>query len=301
MQSKLFKVFFAFALVLSMTACNLPLGQQPTLDNSAMGTIVAQDVLLTQIGATLAASGSQSLPAPVATSLPPEILPTPTVTLTPLPLATPTPQGVWLTINQNSNCRVGPATYHKLVTTLKIGDKVEVVGRDPNNEYFYVRVPNSASGFCWVWRQYTSVQGDIGILPVFTPQPTPTMTMTPTPAPEFLLSYNSFTTCGGEYALRLFIRNTGGITWQSIQIVITDSSTGSTFTNTSDTFKSYNGCNKDMEQADLTPGEEGFVSNAAAGSFGYNPSGHHLTVTVTLFTENALRGSTASQTISVTP
>lgn len=306
MKKRIFLWPVFFTLITLLSACNFPAAQTAAPDHSALDTIVAQDVLLTQMAATLAANNAGNPtenPPAQATPVPTQELPlaTATITLTPLPSATATPQGVWLTINENSNCRVGPASYYALVTSLTAGSKVQVVGRNPQNDYYYVRVTPGASTFCWVWDRYSSVNGDTGVLPVFTPMPTPTPTVTPTPTPGFTVSYSALISCPPQYALRLFIRNTGGVTWQSIRIVVSDSTAGLTFTHTSDNFKSYTGCGSDLLQADLTPGEESYVSNVSPGQFNYDPTGHALTVTVTLFTGDGLAGTSAQQTINVTP
>jgi hypothetical protein len=306
MKKRVILWLVVFPLIISLTACNFPSMQSATPDHSALDTIVAQDVLLTQMAATLTANyianpGENATEQPAALSTQGLPLATTTIPPTPLPSATATPQGVWLTINENSNCRIGPASYYPLVTALTTGSKVQVVGRNPQNDYSYVRVAQGTNTYCWVWDRYSSINGNTSNLPVFTPMPSPTPTLTPTPAPGFTISYNSLVSCVPQYALRLFIRNTGSVTWQSIRILVVDSTAGITSTHTSDNFKSYTGCGPDLVQADLTPGEESYVSNISPGQFNYDPTGHALTVTITLFSSDGLSGTTAQQIINITP
>ncbi len=294
MNKKRIGLLIPFVLVLSLAACSLSNGQQSVLDNAALGTIVAQNILLTQMSGTLQAAKTPALP----TATQPE--PTPTVTLTPEFYYTPTTQAILLTITQNTNCRKGPASYYALVTGLNSGEQVEAFGQTPVQTYFYVKNPNLDQSYCWIWGKSASVSGDTSALPMFTPQPTPYPTATPTVAPGFNLSYSSLTSCSGQYMLRVFVRNTGGLTWQSIKIAITDASTGKTHTTSSDAFKSYNGCSADMNQEDLAPGEDGYVSNFKS-QLSYDPTGHHLNVSITLYSENGQTGTSITQSISVKP
>jgi hypothetical protein len=294
MKKKTISVLIPILLMLALAACSLSNGQQSALDNAALGTIVAQNILLTQMSGTLQAARTPALP----TATQPE--PTPTVTLTPEFYYTATTQAILLTLTQNTNCRKGPASYYALVTGLKVGDQVEAYGQDPNNAYFYVKNPNLDQSYCWVWGKSVSVSGDTSGLPMFTPQPTKVPTATPTAAPSFNLSYNSLTNCHGKYMLRVFLRNTGGLTWQAIKMVITDTTTGASYTTFSTTFKSYNGCTVDENQEDLAQGEEGNVSNFNS-KFPSDPTGHNLNISITLYSDNDETGTSATQTISVKP
>jgi hypothetical protein len=283
-------------LVTSLASCNFPLAQNNA--NVDVGTIVAIQVAQTQLASTVQAG--ETVKSPTAEALPAEPTFTPTITLTPQPTLTPTLEGVWLTVLENTNCRSGPGTYYDYVTTLNAGVQVQAVARNPENNYYYVHNPNG-SGFCWLWDKYSNLTGNITILAVFTAQPTPTPTLTPTPAPGLSVSFVSVTSCGGQFALRLKVKNTGGLTWQSVKVVIKDNTTATTFTHTLDQFRGYTGCPMDVVQEDLTPGEDGIISNVSPGQFGYDPTGHDLKVTVTVYTENGLAGSFYSTSINVTP
>jgi hypothetical protein len=283
-------------IITTLASCNFPLvgGNNSNVD---VRTIVAVQVAQTQLAATMNAGAGVSLPT---SNLPAEPSATPTNTLTPEPTLTPTLEGVWLTVLENTNCRSGPASYYDYITTIDKGNQVQAVGRNPDNNYYYVRVPGSG-GFCWLWDEFSSLSGDIGILPVFTPQPTPTPTYTPTPKPGISVSYKGLVSCGMQYAIRLKLVNTGPITWQSISLVIKDNTAGSTFTHNRDYFRDYEGCTLGSINSDLMPGEEGGVANVNPGQFTYDPTGHHLKISITVYSGDGQTGSSYSKELDVTP
>jgi hypothetical protein len=295
MKTNLIKTIVAGVLILSVSACATPV--QPTIDSASLGTIVAQSVQLTQAAATLTAVIAQESATPLVTNTP--IPPTATATLE--PSVTPTPSGAWLTMNQNTNCRSGPATYYSISMTLNQGTTVEGIARSPLNDFVYVRVIDTSVHYCWVYKQATTYTYDLSRLAQYTAVPTNTPTITPTSAAGFSLGYDSLAACSGNYSLRLIIKNTGYLTWQSIKIVIVDSSAGVTLTSSADNFTGYDGCNVAQAQNDLSTGESGLVSNFTSSPFTYNPDGHPLVITVSLYSEKGLSGTVISQSMSVTP
>jgi len=293
---KVWGIFLVVAVLLS--SCNFPL----TSGNSdtEISTIVAIQVAQTQLAGTMGAGNGGVPTVEGLGQQPSEPTLTPTITLTPEPSLTPTPEGVWLTVVENTNCRKGPGKVYDYVSTIKAGQQVQAVGRSPDNQYYYVQNING-NGYCWLWVQYSTLTGNTGILPVFTPAPTPTFTVTPSPAPGISVSFVQVTTCGPQYALRLMVRNTGSVTWQSVKVTIVDNDTATTVVHSLDQFRGYAGCPEDLSQEDLTPGEEGVISNVNPGQFNYDPTGHSLKVTVTVYSENGLAGQSYSTTFNLTP
>ncbi len=281
--------------LLGLVGCTT-VAAQPTFDSAAIGTIVALNVQLTQSAATLDALSAVKSATPLPTAQA-----TPTPTLTPEPSITPTLDGVYVTTLQNTNCRQGPQTSWPIIVTLNQGTQVQAIGTSPDGNYMFLRVLDTAVHYCWVVTQAVSVTGNSNVLPKLTPLPTVTPSITPTPAPNFTLAYDSLTSCSGKYFLRLLLTNTGYLPWKSIKLVIADNNTSTTSTFTSDNFVGYSGCTADQEQADLTNGESGIVSNYNPGQFSYNPSGHTLLVTVSLYSEDGLSGTVVTKTLAVTP
>jgi len=220
---------------------------------------------------------------------------TPSPTLTPTVTLTPTPEGAWISVSTETKCRLGPGKAYDQVGGLVVGKTVQVFGKDPSGQYYYIRNPNDPTSFCWVWAYYATPVGNFAAVPVFTPP------ATPTPAPAFTVAYIGITTCAPQYAFRFSISNTGGVTWESIRIVVTDNTTATSTTHILDSFRSYNGCALEMNQGDLMPGEGGNVANINPGQFNYDPTGHGITATFTLCTANGLGGTCISQTINFTP
>lgn len=295
MKLKWIKWLVPSLLALLLASCSLLSGQS-TPDAASMSTIVAQDVMLTQVGATLTAVISNQSATPATTDTP-----MPTETLTPQPSTTPTPNGVWLSITQTTNCRLGPSTLWPIVATLQQGQSFDAIGRSTDNQFIYLRVVDSSVHYCWVYIPAVVVSGDIDRLSALTPIPTYTPTITPTPAAGFTISYDSLTTCSSAYIINIMIKNTGYLTWQSVKMSITDNTTSTTVTHTADDFTGYSGCGVSLTQQDLSNGEYGVVSAYNSGQFSYDPTGHPLTVTVTLYSDNGLSGSFITKTLSVTP
>jgi hypothetical protein len=206
-----------------------------------------------------------------------------------------TPEGAFISVSTETKCRLGPGKAYDQVGGLVADKSVQVFGRDPSGQYYYIRNPNDPTSFCWVWAFYATPAGNFAAVPVFTPP------ATPTPTPGFTVSYIGITTCAPQYAFRFSINNTGGVTWESIRIVVTDNTTATSTTHILDDFRAYNGCVLEVTQSDLMPGESGNVANVNPGQFNYDPSGHSIMATFTLCTGNGLGGTCLSQTINFTP
>ncbi|MBA4380410.1 MAG: hypothetical protein C0393_07020, partial [Anaerolinea sp.] len=178
---------------------------------------------------------------------------------------------------------------------LVVGKTVEVFGRDPSGQFYYIRNPNNPATFCWVWANYATPVGNFAAVPVFTPPPTPT------PAPGFTVTYVGMIVCWGLYGFEFQLTNNGSVTWQSIKIVVTDLTTSTTKTHTADTFRDMTGCVISNTLLDLTPGEVGINASVDPGGFNYNPAGRSINATITLCSENGLAGQCATESISFTP
>lgn len=271
-MKRIIAITISLFLLASITACNLPFGQNPPPTDEP---------------------GNDQPPPPVASNTP-EFTFTPSNT--PLPTYTFTLAVPMVSVSTETNCRTGPGTVYDKITVLLVGQQAEVVGRASDGGTWIIRSPSNPSQFCWLWGYYATVTGNWQALPIFDTPPTPT------PIPGFTVTYLSTATCGGMFGLRFLFVNNGSITWNSYRVIITDSTTVTTVTYTEDSFTDYTGCGPFAAQLlDLAPGESGVAGNWAVGLFGYNPAGHNLSATFTLCSLDGLAGQCLDKTISVIP
>jgi hypothetical protein len=299
-------------ILLAVLACALP--AVPLVDQSAGGTAVAETVdaiiqqtrdagndvaALASDTPTLVPSSTFTLEPPTLTPLPTFTLPptfTPTFTLSPTPISTLTPLLPMISVSVPTNCRRGPGRVYDLVGALLVGETVQVYARDPNGSYWYIRNPDQPNEFCWVWGEYATVTGPSFALPVYTPPPSPTPTMTSTPAPDFTAEYDGLDFCSAWW-VDIQLRNTGLISFESINFTVRDTATSTIVTSVANDFVNKNGC--DSTQKSILPAAKGAV--VSSPQFSYDPSGHRLKATITLCSDPGLNGTCVTQTITFTP
>src|SRR5687768_12843292 len=137
--------------VIALSSCNLPTDQpietpqstiQPTLDTPTSST-------------------STLTPIPVNTVLtfePPTITPTSTPSTI---LAAPKDQPV--------NCRFGPGTSYAVAGALIVGRQAEIIGKNVDSSWWYVRNPSNPATSCWLAASATDTVGNVESLPVVNP------------------------------------------------------------------------------------------------------------------------------------
>jgi len=93
-------------------------------------------------------------------------------------------------VSVDTFCRNDPGLEYKALTTITVGEVVEVMAVYPGSEYVVVRLPDGSE--CWLWLRYADKSDFSGYdLPEATPPPAPTPTFTPrpprkpTPTPTF--------------------------------------------------------------------------------------------------------------------
>ncbi|MCG2768929.1 MAG: SH3 domain-containing protein, partial [Anaerolineae bacterium] len=170
------------------------------MENKKLLRIVSFALLII-VGLTLAGCSDRTAPPPqtpvfiVVTATPgntptivgpdPTNTPIPTETLipvvdTPVPNASPTPEGSQddiATIKTGVlNVRQGPSTSYPIVTTLRFGSKVTVLGQNQTAGWLQVRLSDGTVG--WVSRSYTDFTGTATVVP------TPALPPTTTPPPS---------------------------------------------------------------------------------------------------------------------
>jgi hypothetical protein len=294
------------AIIMSLTACNLPLGAAPAGTPDIAGTVAAK-VAIEQAAQTMVAQTlSAAIPAVTATQTNTNTIEAPAATftpsLTPTITLTATAEGATLVVNQDTYCRQGaPYGVFKSIALIKAGQQAQIIARNPENDSFYVKNPYDANSACWIYGKFATVSGNTAGLAIATLQATPTPTFTPTPNTNFSVSYAEFETCLPDYGLKFYVKNIGGTIWQYISITGTDTVNSFGIIHTSNKFNTYVGCHITLSQDDLTTGEDSFVLAVAPGQLNYDPTGHLINVTVKLCSQDNALGTCISKAVSFTP
>lgn len=276
-------LYLTFIVVFILQACNLP-------SSATDGTPTVDPLIAAQ--ETITALAELNTP----TQALPTFTPPPTLSLTPEFTATSaltsTPTFAYVTLSEATNCRVGAGQAFPLVDTFLVGQTIEVVGKHPFDNYWYVRSPNNASVYCWMWGFYAT-GANLNNVPVLTPPPT----YTPVPSPSFNASYVNSGSCIGWWT-RINLTNTGPVAFRSITISIRDTVTNETRNESKNGFQDVNACILTSLTSSLGPGE---AYTVVAPSLSADPSGHLVSATITLCTETGQGGTCTSKTIEFTP
>ncbi|HET9908280.1 MAG TPA: hypothetical protein VFQ23_16650 [Anaerolineales bacterium] len=138
-------------VVLGLSSCNLQ-GVQPT------ETALPSPTLVIPI-----TSASTPTPIPIDTLLAID-LETPTV------VPTSTSSSVLASpIDQPVNCRFGPGTQYGIAGALNPGRQAEMIGKNEDSSWWYVKNPSDPSTLCWLSAGVTSTVGNVDSLPVVEP------------------------------------------------------------------------------------------------------------------------------------
>lgn len=119
------------------------------------------------------------IPTPTMTPLPPP------PTATPSPTPDPTPRGT--VRGTAANVRTGDSTEFPIITTLRQGQQVQLIGvSNRGTGWYQVRLQDGRIG--WMAPSVIDTSGNLGLLPFVTPPPlpptpTPPPTVTPSPTP----------------------------------------------------------------------------------------------------------------------
>lgn len=274
-------LYIVITILLALQACNLPSGT-PTEE--------PQDEVLIAAQMTLTALAEQVTPTEVLPTFTPLPTLSPTPEFTTTPAFTSTPSFAYVSLSTATNCRIGPGLAYDLIDTFLIGQTIEVIGKHPFDNYWYVRSPNNPNVYCWMWGAYAT-GGNLGNVPVLTPPPSPT------PAPTFDANYVNISSCVGWWA-RINLKNTSSTAFKSMTITIKDTVTDVTLSDTRDGFQDIDGCLLSSITASLEPGASYTISSP---TFVANPTGHKMTASIKLCTQTGLGGSCTSKTIEFTP
>jgi hypothetical protein len=68
--------------------------------------------------------------------------------------------------DQPVNCRFGPEVSYAIVGALVLGRQAEIIGRNEDSTWWYVRNPSDPSISCWLSAEFVETVGDVQSLPV---------------------------------------------------------------------------------------------------------------------------------------
>ncbi len=145
-MNPLLKILSFIAALVMLAGCNLPLSQ------GASSGLTTEQQAATLVAATLGARGSQP-----PGSVTPFASPNP-------PAATASAGPTMQITAATADCRRGPGPNFANITSLAAGANLEVIGQNPENNYWQVKVPNSTDT-CWVSGTDGKVNGNTASLP----------------------------------------------------------------------------------------------------------------------------------------
>ncbi len=167
-----FRCIVVVAAASMLWACNLP---GATNGNDAAATTVVQTISALQTNLAGSQTAAAGAPPPIATALP-AVAPS----LTPAPLPTASNPVVSIT----ALCWQGPGNAYEVVSSVKAGVEVEVLGVGSNVGWFVIKNPTYGDR-CWIEAKNLKLDPNFVTagLQVYNPPPTPGPTETPVPTP----------------------------------------------------------------------------------------------------------------------
>lgn len=277
---KLLLVFlFVIILLIITLACNLPFRIVWTGDANANQQATDQAKTAMALSADAPQSGDDSESEAGEESKADDETPSETPSLTPSPTITftPTPEHLVASLTKNTNCRSGPKDIYELIHIFKKGDYVELLGKNQEESFWYVKDQAGGTIECWMWNKYTSPEGATENLPVFTPPPSPI------PVLNFVISYKNTT---GETSVKVYLYNTGNIPLESYSATFKDMDTSETLTKSSNTFGS------------MTRVSVGNTTTISSPGFSASTVGHMMKVTVKACTLDGQSGKCSTISIN---
>lgn len=296
--------FYIYIILISfiLQACNL-LGTVSTPDTELDPVLAAQ--------MTITAAGlNQQLSSTATYTVIPVLSPMSAYTLT--PVLTGTPAFAYVTLSEVTNCRTGADVTFELVDTFQVGQTIQVMGKHSFDNYWYVRSPNNPNINCWMWGLYAT-GANLDNVPAltppatYTPVSTATSTSTPTPTsaplvtadthPVFVPTYVNYGKCFNWWS-RIKLQNVGTVTVRSMAISVKDTITGEFQEMGSNGFQDINACATSTVIPELAMGNTATIYTPLLSG---DPTGHKISATITLCTENGLRGTCSSSVLEYTP
>ena len=223
---------------------------------------------------------------------------TPTETVEPTASFTPVP--VYMRVTRPTHCRSGPGQSFEIVGSLLVGMKVEVIGRDPTGQYWYIPNPYVFTDYCWVWGEYAEFEGPQLLVPMVAPPSTPTNTGTAIPSLEFKLQPRGMQTCNGAHWINIEIVNLNdNYIFNSVKIEMQDTVNNVYRTVTYNNFPHSIGCDGMIVEESISA--KGGAEDVSGPRFDYNLRGIKLIAYVTVCTEEDQKGICTKREVKYTP
>ena len=138
----------SIATVIGVSFCTMPATQTTETPAAAVAPVLDTPT-----------SSSSATPLPILNTGEDVELPTVTPTSTPgVILASPRAQQV--------NCRFGPGTSYAVIGALVVGKQAEMIGRNADSTWWFVRNPTDPSTSCWLSAEFVQTVGNVQALPV---------------------------------------------------------------------------------------------------------------------------------------
>lgn len=221
-----------------------------------------------------------------------------TETVTPEITDTATPGPVTISVTRPTHCRSGPGKQFEIVGSLLVGMKANVVGREPTNQYWYIENPYVFTEYCWVWGQYAEFEGNSLLVPLVTSPPTPTTTGSAIPTLGFDLKGSGFQSCNGTFWMNIEITSASQSIFESVKVEVFDKDKSITRVLAANNFAAAIGCDGLTVNDKVTTGVAVLASSA---KFDYNFKGNAMQASVTVCTEDDLKGICTTKQIPLTP
>lgn len=239
----------ARAVLLSLAA--------PSLLTACAGPAPSEAELAELIDASVKATVHALADQPPTTATPlPSQTPTHTSTPTATVSLTPTPVPPNVSVSLATNCRTGPSISYPYVLSFRPGQVAHVTARSTVENYWYIANPEQGDEHCWLWGEYATLEGDVGSLPVLTPEPSPV------PQMDFTLYRHSFSECGSK-RVNLIVINNSGTTFKSARLQVEDLTASNNLHGPSVESSPFadnpSSCPSDKSGTRLRPGETAYI------------------------------------------
>jgi hypothetical protein len=135
------------AILMGVSACNLSAGQPTETPTSAPAPVLDTPTSSTSTSLPILNTG-ENLELPTATP-------------------SSTPSAILASAkDQPVNCRFGPGTSYAVIGALVLGRQAEVIGKNVDSTWWYVRNPTDPSTSCWLSAEFVLTTGNVDALPV---------------------------------------------------------------------------------------------------------------------------------------